>query len=448
MVSNKYLLNLVIRLILIVFTSIIFTYYVLNSRYLIIIINFAILIIVQIVLLIGNIQKHYRRFEAYFDLIELNDQQLNIKESGKKEFGIINKKLTEFNKRITENISENQARTNFLESMLNHIDIALVCLNSNGQFELINNAAKKLFNMISPGLNKRYFDKNEFFDDLKKIKVSDKIIYNMGPQYENVKLIVSSFNFKIKNEEKRIIALQNIKNQLESFENESWQKLSHYLTHEIMNSVAPIISTTKGIQKLYLNRNFIESDTNKKEIEFIKDTFEGIEIIQERSEGLLKFIADYKDLFEIKKITVSKFDLVPFFEKITHVFESTVQQQNTSLTYKIVPKSLSIEADQVLLEQVLLNLIKNAVQAIAETKNPYIKIYGFLNAENRLQIDIIDNGIGIPEDNRDKIFIPFYSTKKDGSGIGLSLARYIMQLHGGQIKLTMSAGKTIFSLVF
>ncbi|MBW2977564.1 GHKL domain-containing protein, partial [Candidatus Woesearchaeota archaeon] len=100
------------------------------------------------------------------------------------------------------------------------------------------------------------------------------------------------------------------------------------------------------------------------------------------------------------------------------------------------------------LEQVLLNLIKNSIQAIKEVKNPFVKIYGFINTEERLQIDIIDNGIGIPEEISDKIFVPFYSTKKEGSGIGLSVARYIMQLHGGQLNVNTSTGKTIFSLVF
>jgi len=448
MVSNKMIYSLILRVTLIIINAIVFAFYVVNSMYLIIIINLLLLLIVQGYFLVRYILNKFRKINQYFDLIEFNDLVIPINDSGDKEVANFNQKIRKLNEHVSTIIAVNEEKTSFLEGMLNHIDIALVCVNNEGKFELINNAARNIFNMISPGLNERYFDKNDFFIDLKNIKVSENVIYNLGPEYENMKLLASSYNFKSDNEEKKIISLHNINNQLESQENESWLKLTRYLTHEIMNSVAPIVSTTKGINKLYLKQELKITEYNKNEIELINETLEGLEIIQERSEGLMSFISDYRDLFEIKKIIKAKINLEEFIKKITHVFDQTIKEQNISFIPKITSSNLVLEADKVLIEQVIINLIKNAIQAVKGKKNPIVKIYGYMNTNNKLQIDFIDNGIGIPEENFDKIFIPFYSTKKEGSGIGLSVSRFITQLHGAQLNVKTSTGKTIFSLVF
>ncbi len=442
MISSKTSLNIIVRVVLLVVTAIVFAFYIINSKYLIVIINLLLLIVFQAYFLIRYIRYRFKYFEQYFDSLEFNDE-LSTTFTKDKEFNRISKKLSSLNQNISDTLKDYKIKYDFLESMLNHMDIAVVCINNDGNMDIINNSAKKLFNMLSPGINERYIDKNQFVDDIKNIAVSEKLIYNLGPQFDHKKLLINAYRFKLGKEIKKIVTIQDIKEPLDTHENESWQKMSYYLSHEIMNSVSPIISTTKGINKLFNENKIVVSEHNKKEMRLIHDTMEGLDIIQERSEALQKFISEYRDLFEIKKITKTSFDLSNFIKKI-------VQSQNTDeiISFKVIPESLIIEADKVLLEQVLLNLIKNSIQATDHIASPKIEINAFVNTDEDIQIDVIDNGIGIPEEIFDKIFIPFYSTKKEGSGIGLSLSRYIMQLHHGYIKVLSIKGKTILSLIF
>ena len=217
------------------------------------------------------------------------------------------------------------------------------------------------------------------------------------------------------------------------------------MTQEIMNSIAPISSLAETLQsKVQLSIK----DPVKNKLE-INDLETGIESIKKRSEGLLKFAKTYRSLNKITKLNLSKILVSGLFENIKTLMQPSLENKKIELNFEIDNPDLQIEIDTYLIEQVLINLILNSVEACKESKKPKIILSAHKNIGGNSIIKIADNGKGIPNEIRDDIFIPFFSTKKNGSGIGLSLCKQIILLHKGKIQIKSAEGKgTLISLVF
>jgi signal transduction histidine kinase len=241
-----------------------------------------------------------------------------------------------------------------------------------------------------------------------------------------------------------LIAFQNINEALDETESKAWKKLLSVMTHEIMNSVAPISSladTLKGrLQQAIPNLN----DTGGT----IHDLEVGIDTIKRRSEGLLKFAETYRNLNKIIKPNVKKVLVRDLFENLYQLMEPTLDKKNIEMDIVLKDTSLSVEVDPSLIEQVLINLVVNAIEALKDRENAMIVLSATSN-NNKVAIKVADNGTGIPDDVLENIFIPFFSTKKTGSGIGLSLCKQIMMLHKGNINVHSVPGQgTAFTLQF
>ena len=247
--------------------------------------------------------------------------------------------------------------------------------------------------------------------------------------------MIQKKQFKFNNELINLVSIQNISAELDRKELESWQKLIRVLTHEIMNSIAPITNLTYSIRRS-LKEN-VGSEKVQKSV--IDEAIEDTNIIESRSNSLMQFVENYRKLTKLGKVSFDEVNVKRLIENSVNIFKEEISNSNIELNL-VIDDGIIIKGDAKLLEQAFINLTKNAIDALNETKHPYIKIKAEL-IENQLIISIEDNGSGIESDKIDDIFIPFYTSKENGSGIGLSLVKQIISIHKGIISVNSEKGK-------
>ena len=289
-------------------------------------------------------------------------------------------------------------------------------------------ALKKLFPELYALIN----ELNAGESDLIKITIQNQLL----------ELSVRLTAFKLRDAPYRLISFQNIQLELEEKELDAWQKLIRILTHEIMNSVTPITSLASSLKNLTENKSQIT------DYEDIADIKEGIYAIQKRGEGLLRFTETYRSL---TKIPPPKFRLVEahaLLERIHILFKPVLKKHQVDFSLTLPKHMVAFIADVELIEQVIINLLKNAIEATKKIEEPKIIISANKNSLGNAIIEIRDNGSGIAPADLEQIFVPFFTTKKDGSGIGLSLSRQIMRLHKGKIEVQSIVGEgSVFRLI-
>ncbi len=216
----------------------------------------------------------------------------------------------------------------------------------------------------------------------------------------------------------KLIAFQNVNEALDETESKAWQKLLSVLTHEIMNSVAPISSLAETLKyRLQQSVPVLNNESGS-----VDDLELGIETIKRRSEGLLKFAETYRNLNKITTLNLKKIYVRNIFENLLQLMQPTLEQKHIELETILKDTDIFLEADTNLLEQVMINLMLNAIEAVKEKPEPRIVLSAYMSNNHKTIIKVADNGNGMPAELLEKIFIPFFSTKKSGSGIGLSFA--------------------------
>jgi two-component system nitrogen regulation sensor histidine kinase NtrY len=320
-----------------------------------------------------------------------------------------------------------------------------------GNIELINTAAKRLFN-ISYLRNISQLKKinPELPVKLKEITTGAQLLLNLKINNELLKISVKATLFRIEKKEIKLLSFQNIKTELEENELDSYQKLIRILTHEIMNSTGPILSSISTIKE-FLTEKKTGITKNLKQIsqELLDDSVKGLNIVEERSSGLVDFVEKFRSLTLLPKPAFRNIMISDLLKDIELLMKAECKRQNIRLTVDVLPENLSVTADKKLIEQVIINLITNSIQALTNQPDKEIIIKAFRNKDDKLTMQLIDNGPGIPDSELENIFVPFYTTKEKGSGIGLSLSRQIMRLHNGLISLKSEPGiKTVATLEF
>ncbi|MGD8778044.1 MAG: ATP-binding protein [Ignavibacteria bacterium] len=363
-----------------------------------------------------------------------------------KSFSDLSNAFNEVMKKFRETRSEKEEHAKFLQTVMQHIGIGLIAFDNKGKITLINNAAKRIFkiqflnniaslNRVSQNLG----------NELAAMKLGDKITIKLIDANEIIQLLAYATELKMRNEDYTLIAIQNIQSELEEKEMEAWQKLIRVLTHEIMNSITPISSLASTINTMISEphkNNIFDSDD-------IDDIKSAMSTIQKRSDGLIHFVNNYRNLTKIPKPNFQIFPVKNLFERVEKLTEKKIKENGISSECLILPENLELTADIEMLEQVLLNLVINSIHALRNTVNAEIRLIARLNERGKTIIKVIDNGPGIPDEVYEKIFIPFFTTKKDGSGIGLSLSRQIVRAHGGNIRVSSIPNKeTSFTLRF
>jgi Signal transduction histidine kinase involved in nitrogen fixation and metabolism regulation len=408
------------------------------------------LVVYQVMILIRYAEKANYELANFLKYINYSDFTCNL---DYEKLGHSFKDLSvEFNKifeKFKQARSEKEESLRYLETVIQHVGVGLISFDSKGDIGFINRAAKKLLTLkgiknISsldrtvPGFSQTLFSLPSGKKAAVKITETDEII----------QLLLYATDFRMKGMAYKLVALQNIHPELEEKEIEAWQKLIRVLTHEIMNSVTPISSLASTVNNL-LQQN--EKNTGLTETETLEDIKTAVGTIQKRSEGLINFVEKYRSLTKIPKPDFKVFKASQLFERIKTLIDSALPARQISLATSVEPPHLELTADPDLIEQVLINLLNNAIQSItnAGMKTGLITLSAQIDDRGRALIKVSDNGPGISPDIQDKIFIPFFTTKKEGSGIGLSLSQQIMRSHSGTLGVTSTGAKgTVFTLRF
>jgi nitrogen fixation/metabolism regulation signal transduction histidine kinase len=346
--------------------------------------------------------------------------------------------------------SEREEHFHYLQSIVQNIDVSILAYQRDGTIEMFNPAAKKLFQISSlKNIHKLSNLSQELADTLLKIQPGENHLVKVQDEDDILQLAIQSTEFKIKDKTILLTTVKNIQNVLEGQETESWQKLIRVLTHEIMNSIAPISSLASTIEVMINEYNSKDKDQPCLDNESVVEIQQALQTINKRSTGLMNFVETYRNLTKIPKPNFTFVDMKDLLENVVTLMKKETQIRKIKLKHSISPESIVLQIDEQMISQVLINLIKNSIHALDGKENGSIEIKGYYNKRGRPTIQIIDNGQGILKEVLDKIFIPFFTTKKNGSGIGLSLSRQILRLHGGTITAqSLPDEETIFSLTF
>ncbi|NOQ28207.1 MAG: GHKL domain-containing protein [Bacteroidales bacterium] len=337
---------------------------------------------------------------------------------------------------------DKEVQYHYLKTIVEHIQIALFSYNEIGEIQFINKTASKLLNLHSQhNISQIKNHDINLYNLIKRLKSGEKELVKLKLNDNLMHLSVFATELKIQSKSIKLISLQNIKQELEYQELESWQKLIRVLTHEIMNSVTPISSLSNAINETFENTKGQKSELAKISDDDFEDIVSSLKTIENRSKGLLKFVSSYKQLTRIPKPDFKEVNLMELLNHCRTLLKQNISENNINFQLNCAQNIGKTYADYDQIEQVIINLIINAIEAVKNQDKPQISIDVLKTELNKHKIVIIDNGKGIDSDEMDKIFIPFYTTKKEGSGIGLSLSRQIMRLHKGSIQVNSELGK-------
>ncbi|WP_290793488.1 sensor histidine kinase [Flavihumibacter sp. UBA7668] len=379
---------------------------------------------------------HYRDFTRYFDV-----------KHAPSELQPLRKGFNEINTAFKVISKEKETQYQYLQRILELVDTGILSYElATGNVVWMNEALKRMLQIpylkTIDSLGRR---DAELGDVVKSIKPGEVKVATAHLEKDSFKVLVSCSAFQTESQTYKLIAFQNVNEALDETESKAWQRLLSVMTHEIMNSVAPISSLADTLKKSLHKAVGELQDPNGR----FEDLELGIETIKRRSEGLLRFAETYRNLNKITKLNLETVQVLDLFVNLQQLMQPKLEQLDIEVEIILKEPGITIEADTNLVDQVLINLLVNAMDAVRERPQPRIILSASKGSNNKTLVKVADNGVGMPAEIMDKIFIPFFSTKKSGSGIGLSLCKQIMMLHKGNISVQSVEGEgTAFILQF
>lgn len=453
MVFNKFRINFIVRTLLLAASMFITLYLFFYTTLTITMIMAALVVLIQVVALIYYVDRTNRVLNDFLQSIRYSDFTRTFQvETTDTNFDKLKATFNDVIKDFQSVRAEKEESYYYLQTVIQHIGIALIAYQKDGTVELINNATKKLFQVRTLNNIQALREFNpELVQKLLTIRHGENLLLKIREKDDLLQLSIYGTEFKIQNRTILLVSIKNIQQELEEKEMESWQKLIRVLTHEIMNSITPISSLSSTVNLLM--DDVVDSLNNKyhceEEIENLQEISQALKTIHNRTDGLIHFVNTYRNLTRIPKPNFSIFPVVRLLNNIRNLLLKELEEKKITCIINVEPVSLELSADEKLIEQVLINLVKNSIHALESTPNGVIELKAFLNKRGRITIQTIDNGPGIIPEVLDKIFIPFFTTKPQGSGIGLSLSRQILRVHGGSINAFSEPNReTKFTLTF
>jgi nitrogen fixation/metabolism regulation signal transduction histidine kinase len=409
---------------------------------------YLVLSVVLILICLSGLGKCYSRYNQNFNFLlnalENGDYSFHFSENKlsarEKEMNQLMNRIKEMLTNARKEVIENE---NFLSLIIESVSTGIVIVDDRGIIQQVNQPTLDMLGLPVFSHVNQLRTINETYPELfHGLKSGDNAQITLMTEREELQISLHVSQIRLKRGLMRIITLNNIGNELETKEMESWIRLIRVMTHEIMNSIAPITSLSETMHALYQDALHIPPEDLK------QNTLEAFETINTTASGLLSFVETYRKFTAIPKPRKQDFNLKTLIDKVVKLHEPAIEEKNIEMIVSI-SEPIFIHADENLIAQALINLVKNAIEAI-EAGNQG-KIICTLNKQNqeKISLDIANTGKPIPADVLPHIFIPFFTTKPSGSGIGLSVSRYIMRLHGGKLQhATTKEGMTVFSLVF
>ncbi len=342
------------------------------------------------------------------------------------------------------------ANHEYLEAVVEHVGVALVCLDAQGNVTMANQPALRLFEV--PHLNSvRTFSR---VDDrlpavLQQLEDGDRVLFSVRRGDDTLQLVLYATTFELLEQRYKLVSFQNIRNELDRQEIDSWQKLMRVLTHEIMNSVTPVISLSRVVRETMIDESGAAPTFRSLTPQEQNDMLRSVTAIHARSSGLLDFVQAYRSYARLPPPVFSDVSVRTLFERVRTLTAQEIEARHITLSVEWEDADLRIRADALQAEQVLLNLLRNAIEALADRPAPRIELRASRDDRARVLLQVIDNGPGIPAAHLDDIFVPFFTTKRNGTGVGLSISRQIMHANNGFISVRSEPAEgCVFTLRF
>ncbi len=450
MTYKNFRANIIVR-ILLLSVSIFLFFYSLDLEFNVTPILVVVLIIFQVFSLIRYVDRTNRDLTSFLESIRFSEFTRSFRIEGMgSSFDELNRAFNDVINDFQKVRSEKEEHFHYLQSIVQNIDVSIIAYRKDGTVEMINKAAKQLFQIHSlknvKGLEQLSL---ELVNTLINISPGENTLVKVQDQDDILQLAIYATEFKVKDKLIILATINNIQNVLEEQETEAWQKLIRVLTHEIMNSITPIASLSSTLEIMLKGITDGGNVREDMDIDAVMEIQQALQTINKRSTGLLHFVNTYRNLTRIPKPNFKIFPVRDLFKNLYLLMEEEITENKINFVTNIEPENIEVSADEQLVEQVIINLIRNSMHALDGRKDPTIELKTYYNKRGRVTIQVADNGTGILPEVLDKIFIPFFTTKQSGSGIGLSLSRQILRLHNGTITAhSVPDEETIFTLTF
>ncbi|MCF0057960.1 PAS domain-containing sensor histidine kinase [Dyadobacter sp. CY356] len=403
----------------------------------------SIIVFIQASLLYNYVTKVNRKLIYFLESVRYSDFTINFRADNTMgtTFRELNQQFNEVLQAFRQARAEKEASLQYLNTIVQHIGTGLITFDGTGQVNIINSAALRMLGIYRLHQLSELEDKHpRLYELLANLNSGVRELYRTPADQP---LALQGAAIQMHGKWVRIVVLQNIQTELQQQEVESWQNLTRVLRHEIMNSMTPIVSLV-GTMRLIVNEDIEPSTSNH---EAVSDLKEALQTLEKRSKGMMQFVNAYRDFTTLPKPNFATLAVKELLHDVMQLLQTDLTAAGVLWQINIKPETLSLKADSAQIQQVLINLIKNASESFTSQSGRMIAINAYVT-DGVTIIEVEDNGDGIEPEALDNIFIPFYTTKKTGSGIGLSLSRQILQQHGGQLNVRSSVGKgTVFSLV-
>ena len=364
-------------------------------------------------------------------------------------FGELGETFTDILDRLWDAREEQELEVRRLAALIDHIPVPLLTVHADGAITLQNNAARRLFGAahVTQLGDLRQFGA-DFHDAVVEAAPGKRELVTFTVEGVEYQLTLAATENIVAGEASRVISLQDIQSELDVTQIHAWQELVRVLTHEIMNSITPV--TSLAATATHLVDDVLEKTPDDSPmLEDLHDLRDAVSTVANRSDSLMQFVHGYRQLTRLAPPEKRRVHVAELFDSVQQLAAAEWANDDTALSVSVEPTELDVYADRDLLEPVLLNLLRNAWQATADVEQRKIELRGRLNRRGNVVIEVADNGPGIPDDLATKIFVPFFTTKKSGSGVGLALARQVMTAHRGFIRASQNeGGGAKFTLTF
>ena len=412
-------------------------------------VSFAVISGIATVICLYKMHQHYKIFNSnvlfLLNALDNGDYSFHFSEAKlsrrEKELNVMLNRIKEILVSARKEVIENEK---FLSLIIESVSTGIIIMDEKGHVQTVNQSALNLMGLpVFTHIN-QLNNINETFPELfRNLRVGENPRIEVSNEREEMQVTLSLSEIVIKRGRMKVITLNNIGNELEAKEMESWIRLIRVMTHEIMNSIAPVTSLSETLLTLH---NTPENDSSEEDLRL--NTIEAFQTIHSTAKGLLSFVDSYRKFTAIPKPNIRSFEVKPLIDKILHLEEKCIKGKDIQVEVFETSEHTKWLADEKLITQVLVNLVKNAVEAISDTETKKIRISINHHADGKVQIEVSNTGNPIAKEVLPHIFIPFFTTKDYGTGIGLSISRYIMRLHGGKLTHATSAeGWTVFTVL-
>ena len=447
MIYNRFAWTLLARIILLAASIALSLYCFLISERVASGIIICLLLVYQIYELYQYVLETNRKLTRFLEAVKYSDFTAGFNKDSRlgESFGDLNRMFNEVFDAFRKARAEKEENWQYLKTVVQHVSVGLLSYDETGKIELLNNTAKRFLkaNQIT-NINDLSRINYDLYNIILGLPAGSKTLFKPSP---DLHLSINVTELRLRGSMYKLVSFQNILSELQQQEIEAWQNLTKVLRHEIMNSITPIASLAGTAIDIIQEDVVCENGMVSFSDESYEDINMSLRTIENRSKGLVTFVEAYRNFTSIPQPDFERVQIDNIIKEVVRLIKVGIARKNVKIDVSFNPPKLIVRIDPKLIEMVLINILKNACEALEEEEDPQISVSVYIDHEQRVFVDISDNGSGIEPEALEKIFIPFYTTKNSGSGIGLSLSQRIMQMHHGNLTARSVVGKgTTFTL--